>query len=170
MQVGDHALRTTFVQRHHLTEELVHLQRLYLQLARFRIVGKVVDHGLHRLDLLHDSVSRAIEHLRVFRRQLTQVFAAQALGRQLDRRQRILDLMCQAPRHLSPGGVTLRLEQLGDIVEYQHMPGCHAGVRLEWRVPAQQHLATNTTIQRDLRATLVHALLEALDHPIDERL
>ena len=41
----------------------------------------------------------------------------QAFGGKLDRRQRVLDLMRDAPRHIGPGGLALRRLQLGDVVE-----------------------------------------------------
>ena len=41
----------------------------------------------------------------------------QPLRRKLDRRQRILDLMRDAPRHVRPGGTALRRHQIGDVVE-----------------------------------------------------
>ena len=44
-----------------------------------------------------------------------------ALGRELDRRQRVLDLVRQAARHLAPGFGTLRRDDLGDVVEH-HQP------------------------------------------------
>ena len=43
--------------------------------------------------------------------------AAQALGRELDRRERVLDLVGDALRHLAPGGEALGLEELGQVVE-----------------------------------------------------
>ena len=46
-----------------------------------------------------------------------EIFALQPLGRQLDRRQRILDLMGDAARDIGPGCLALRREQLGDVVE-----------------------------------------------------
>ena len=54
-------------------------------------------------------------------RHLLQETPAHALGRQLDRRERILDLVRQAPRHLAPGGVALGLQQRGDVVEHDHV-------------------------------------------------
>ena len=41
----------------------------------------------------------------------------QPLGRKLDRRQRILDLVRDAARDIGPGGLALRRLQLGDVVE-----------------------------------------------------
>ena len=45
------------------------------------------------------------------------VFAAQPLGRQLDRRQRVLDLVGDAARDVGPGRGALRENQLGDVVD-----------------------------------------------------
>ena len=47
----------------------------------------------------------------------------QALGRELDRRQRVLDLVRQAACHLAPGGEALRLQQPRDVVEHHHEAG-----------------------------------------------
>ena len=46
--------------------------------------------------------------------------ALQALGGELDRRQRVLDLVRDAARHVGPGGLALRRLQLGDVVEGHH--------------------------------------------------
>ena len=43
--------------------------------------------------------------------------ALQPLGRELDRRQRVLDLVRDAARDIGPGGLALRRLQLGDVVE-----------------------------------------------------
>src|SRR5687767_9376234 len=45
------------------------------------------------------------------------VFAPDALGGELDRRQRVLDLMRDALRYFRPGRGALRDDQLGDVVE-----------------------------------------------------
>ena len=49
------------------------------------------------------------------------VFALETLGRKLDRRQRILDLMRDAPGDVGPGRVALRRDELGDVVEGHDM-------------------------------------------------
>ena len=46
--------------------------------------------------------------------------APQPLGAQLDRRQRILDLVREPARHLAPGGDLLRADERRDVVEHQH--------------------------------------------------
>jgi hypothetical protein len=43
----------------------------------------------------------------------------QPLGAQLDRRQRVLDLVRQPACHLGPGHAALRRDDLGDVVEHQ---------------------------------------------------
>ena len=46
--------------------------------------------------------------------------AAQALGRELDRRQRVLDLVRDPARHLAPRFHPLDLGHLADVLEKQH--------------------------------------------------
>ena len=46
--------------------------------------------------------------------------ALQPLGGELDRGQRVLDLVRDAARHVGPGGLALRRLQFGDVVEGQH--------------------------------------------------
>ena len=48
---------------------------------------------------------------------LLQIFALQPLGGELDRRQRILDLMGDAPGDIGPGRLALGAQQLGHVVE-----------------------------------------------------
>ena len=49
------------------------------------------------------------------------VFPAQTFGRKLDRRQRILDFMGDAPRDIGPGRIALRRDEFGDVVEGHDM-------------------------------------------------
>ncbi len=48
---------------------------------------------------------------------LASEFAAQAFGRKLYRRERVLDLVRDATRNIGPGARALRLHEFGDIVE-----------------------------------------------------
>ena len=50
--------------------------------------------------------------------------AAHALGRELDRRERVPDLVREAARDLAPGRLALRLQELRDLVEHQHEALC----------------------------------------------
>ena len=47
---------------------------------------------------------------------------AQALGRELDRGERVLDLVGDAPGDVAPGGHTLRHDEVGDVVEADDTP------------------------------------------------
>ena len=49
--------------------------------------------------------------------------AAHPLGAQLNRRQRVLDLVGQPPRHVAPGGDPLRPDERRHVVEHQHRAG-----------------------------------------------
>ena len=49
--------------------------------------------------------------------------AGDALGGERDRRQRILDLVRHAARHLVPGGGLLRAQQLAGVLEHDHEAG-----------------------------------------------
>ncbi len=51
---------------------------------------------------------------------LRAVLAPQPLGRQLDRRQRVLDFVGDAPGDVAPGGAALGGDQPGNVVERQH--------------------------------------------------
>ena len=52
---------------------------------------------------------------------LLAVFALQPLGGKLDWGERVLDFMGNAPRDVGPGGVPLRRNEIGDIVEGEDM-------------------------------------------------
>ena len=77
---------------------------------------ELVDHALDVVDLAHDRVGALLEHRRILGDRLA-VFAPQPLGRELDRRQRVLDLVRDAARDVGPGRGALRRHQLGDVVE-----------------------------------------------------
>ena len=51
---------------------------------------------------------------------------SQPLGRELDRRQRILDLVREPARDLAPRRVALRLREIGDVVEHHDVAGHRA--------------------------------------------
>ena len=105
------------IQPGNLADELVQVHPHQVQRRRAGIFTEGVDHVPHRLDLLHDRMGRAFQHLAILRRHDRQVTAPDAFGGQTDGRERVLDLVCEAARHLAPGGVALRLQQLGDVVE-----------------------------------------------------
>ena len=111
------------VQIHDLGDQLVQVEAREVHVRRPRVFAEGVDHLLHRIHLRDDGVRRALEHLRILRVHAAQELAPHALGRQLNRRERVLDLVREAARHLAPGRVALRLQQGRDVVEHQH----HAG-------------------------------------------
>ena len=83
-----------------------------------RVLGEVVDHALQRGHVRHDGARGALQHLGLGRGQLVLQLVLQALGGELDRGERVLDLVREAARDLAPGGVALRLDQVGDVVEH----------------------------------------------------
>ena len=93
------------VQVRHLGDELVHVHARHLEPRRTRVLAERVDHLLHRLDLLHDRLRAAVEQLRVLLVQGRQQLVPHALGREADRRERVLDLVREAARDLAPGGL-----------------------------------------------------------------
>jgi len=56
-----------------------------------------------------------------------------------DRGERVFDLVRQPARHLAPRGVALGVDQLGDVVEYQHIAALDA--RRQAGAAQQQRLA-----------------------------
>ena len=63
-----------------------------------------------------DRVGADAEGVRVFF-DFPQIFAPQALGRELDWGQRVLDLVGDAAGDIGPSRLALRRQQLGDVVE-----------------------------------------------------
>ena len=84
-----------------------------------RELRELVDQPLQRLDLADDRL-RALVDERLGGRRRRREMAPQPLGAQLDRRQRILDLVRQPSRHLAPGRDLLRADERRHIVEHQH--------------------------------------------------
>ena len=107
------------VQAQHLDDQRVQVQRLQPGRGQPRVVAELVDQRLHRLHLGDDGAHRAHQHLLVGAGQLGLELVLQPLGRELDRRQRILDLVGQPARHLGPGDAALRDHHVGDVVEDQ---------------------------------------------------
>src|SRR5579883_2010635 len=98
-------------------DELIQVEPTHPHLRRTCVLAEGVHHLLHALDLLHDGVCGPLEDLRIARRHACQQAPPQALGGELNRGERILDLVRQATRDLAPGGVPLRLQQRRDVIE-----------------------------------------------------
>ena len=78
--------------------------------------GELVDHPSDVADMADDGVGADPEGLRVAL-DLGQVLLLDALGGELDRGQRVLDLVGDPPGDVRPGRLALSRQQLGDVVE-----------------------------------------------------
>ena len=81
-----------------------------------REAGEFIDHSPDIVDLPHDGVGTLFEDALVFGDDLAE-FTANALGRKLDRRQRVLDFVGDAARNVAPRRCPLRGDELRDVVE-----------------------------------------------------
>ena len=103
-------------QEHDLAHRVGDVLAVDHRLRHARKAREFVDHAPDIVDLAHDGVGALLEDGLVLDDDLA-VFAAQPLGRKLDRRQRILDFMGDAARDVGPGRGALRRNQFGDVVE-----------------------------------------------------
>ena len=101
---------------HRLLHDLANVLRRERGLRHARERGELVDHRLDVPDLADDRVRQLVEGLAILVNDAA-ILAANALGRKLDRRQRILDLVGNAAGDIAPGGRALRGNELGDVVE-----------------------------------------------------
>ena len=107
-------------QEHHLPDGFGKILALHHRLRRAGESGKLVDHPADIADLADDGLRALLEDLAVVGQHFA-VFAPQALRRQLNGGQRILDLVRDAPRDVGPGRGSLRRNKLGDVVEGHHI-------------------------------------------------
>ena len=122
---------------------------------RARVIAEIIDHVFHRLDLRDDGLRRTFEQLARSVVKLVGKFHLQAFGRELDRRQRILDFVRHALRHFSPGGGALRRDQAGDVIKDHDKPAATRG---------RQHGATHQQgLRRAVGAVQLDLLLPFLD-------
>src|SRR6266853_622290 len=63
-----------------------------------------------------------VERARRLGREFVAEFRLESLRRELDRRERILDLVSEPARDLAPGGGALCRDQLRDVIEYHDIP------------------------------------------------
>ncbi len=105
-------------QEHRLTHDIAHVVTFHHRLRHPREGRELVDHAADVRHLANDGVGALVEHVAVLGDGVA-VFAADTLGGKLDRRERILDLMSDAARHVGPGGAALSADQLGDVIEGQ---------------------------------------------------
>ena len=104
------------LQEHHLAHRVGDVLGRHHRLRHAGEARELVDHAPDVVDLAHDRVGALLEHRAVVGDDLA-VFAAQPLGRELDRGQRVLDLVGDAAGDVGPGRGALRGDQLGDVVE-----------------------------------------------------
>ncbi len=139
------------VELDHLRRQLVEAEAGELHLRGAGVLAEGVDHLLDGVDLLHDRVGRALEQPRMLGVQAAQQLAPHLLGRQLDRRQRVLDLVREPARDLAPGRAALRVEQRRDVLEDDDQPGLLAVVG-QRRAGPQQYARVGLELERQLFA------------------
>ena len=99
------------------------LVQLLIAQDRRRHAGEgreLIDHAADIADMADDGIGAGGEGFAI-RDDILEIFPFQALGRELDRGQRILDLMRDAARDIGPGRFALRRLQIGYVVERDHI-------------------------------------------------
>src|SRR3546814_11952750 len=86
------------------------------RLGHAREGGEFVDHPPQIADLADNRLGQALEGA-VARLDLLAVAPLEPLGGELDRGERVLDLMCDTARDIRPGGPALVEQLLGNVVE-----------------------------------------------------
>mmetsp|Transcript_53686 Transcript_53686/g.126315 ORF Transcript_53686/g.126315 Transcript_53686/m.126315 type:complete len:732 (-) Transcript_53686:1050-3245(-) len=119
-QVGDQSpvLLRLGIEAQDLLDQRIEIQRLELGRRQAGVVAELVDQLLHRLHLVDDGGHRAHQHGLVGAFELGLQLVLQTLGRQLDGRQRVLDLVGQPAGDLAPGRRALGRDDLGDVIEH----------------------------------------------------
>src|ERR1700730_10900180 len=107
------------LQEQRLLAEFLGILRLHRRARHAGERRELVDHAADVADLADDGVGADREGLRILL-DLLEVTALQPLGGELDRRQRILDLVGDAPRHVAPRRHALSRHQVGYVVEGNH--------------------------------------------------
>ena len=127
------------VERQRLGEQRVQVGRHDARRRHPRELRELVDQLLQRLDLADDGRGALLDQLARRRRRGAEV-AAHPLGAQLNRGQRVLDLVREPARHVAPGRHPLRPDQRGHVVEHQDRP-------LEAAVLAEQRRGGGREVQ-----------------------
>src|SRR5688572_33068432 len=89
-----------------------------------REAGELVDHPFELSDLTDDGFRPLLDRFAGIRIVIAKL-ACDALGGELDRRERVLDLVRDAARGFIPCGELLRLHELRRVFECEH-PACAA--------------------------------------------
>ena len=93
-------------QEHGLTHGIGGVFALDHGLGHSREAREFIDHPPDVVDLPHDRLGTLLEHRFVFGNHLAE-FAADAFGRELNRRQRIFNFMSDPPGNVRPRGLAL---------------------------------------------------------------
>ena len=109
------------VERQGLADQGIEVVWLRLDRRHAGKIGKLVDQVFQLIHRLDDHLGAFVKD-RLIAAEARQVAFPQPLGRKLDRRERILDLVGDAPGHLAPGRHALGLHHLGHVVQHQHRP------------------------------------------------
>ncbi len=107
-----------FVQEQRLAGDGMDILLAERRLGHAREVGEFIDHPAKVADLADDRPGQPLERVLVGFDFLGEA-PLQALGGELDRSQRVLDLMRDAPGDVRPGGTALVGKLVGDVVEGQ---------------------------------------------------
>jgi hypothetical protein len=119
--------------------------------------------------LAHDRVRALVEDRPVIVGDLLAVAALQALGRKLDGRQRVLDLMSDATRDIRPGSRPLGDDEVGNVVEGNHIGIARGALLFPRNLDAQRPLLA-APHQVDLLAEVVTGAGCSLrEHAVDLR-
>ncbi len=135
------------LQQHRVTHQP---GQILVPAVRFRHPGKTrefIDDAAQIIGLADDHIGHRLQLVRSLA-QLWRELAFDPLGAQLDRGQRILDLVGDAARHVTPGGQPLGADQVSHIVKRHHIafkppglaaPGRHAHQQV-FQPPLTRHL------------------------------
>ena len=109
----------SLIERQRLVQERVQVGRHGTRRRHARELRELVHQPLERLDLADDR-RRALIDERARRLGRLREMAPEPLGAELNRRQRVLDLVRQPARHLAPRRGLLRANERRDVVEDHH--------------------------------------------------
>ena len=138
-------------------DELADVGRTRGEHRHAREARELVDEALEPVDFVDDRLGR-LEHESLLARRARQP-PAKPLGGELDRRQRILDLVGDPLRDLAPRRHALGLQELGQIVEDHHAAGVlvvRTSKRRRGRDEGERD-ADSPQLHRELRAGRVGA-------------
>ena len=105
-----------FMKEYRLPGDFVDVLMPENRLGHPREVGEFVDHAAQVADLPDDCTCQPLKRFRLGLNFLSEA-ALEPLGRELDRCQRVLDLMSDPAGNVRPGGTPLVAELVGDVVE-----------------------------------------------------